>query len=99
MGMSVAILTFRAEANAIVQRGFQAIEVGSHNVHVLISDKTNKMLANTSAHDPCFAVMHGEALFHQNGSDVRRKALYASLERFTTRKCEIVSVTCVFRPG
>jgi hypothetical protein len=80
MGMSVPILTLGTPPSAIGERGFETIKVGSQNIHVLVCDKTGQVLTDTLPHDTCFAVMHSEALFDQNGSDMSREPLNAPLE-------------------
>lgn len=96
MRVSVAILALGTQPSAIGESGFEAIEVGSHNVHVLVGDETGQVLAHALAHDTRFAVIHSEALFDQNGSDMSREPLYAPLECFATRKSEVIGVARVF---
>lgn len=97
IGMSMAILALGTQPNAVGECGFEPIEVGSHNVHVLIGDKTDEMLADALSHDARFAIVHREALFDQDGGNVCREPFYAPCECFAARKCEIVRITRVFR--
>ena len=97
IGMSIAILALGTQPHAVGERGFEPIEVGSHNVHVLVGDKTDEMLADTLSHNARFAIVHDEALFDQDRGHMCREPFYAPCECFTARKCEIVRVTRVFR--
>ena len=99
IGMSIAILTLGTQPHAVGECGFEAIEVGSHNVHVLVRDKTDEMLADALPHNARFAVVHHEAFFDQNGGNMCREPFYAPFECFAARKCEIVGVTRVSCSG
>ena len=48
--MRLAILALRTEANAVSERRSKAIEIGQHDIHVLIHDKTGQVLAHTLPH-------------------------------------------------
>jgi hypothetical protein len=99
MGMTITILTLGTQPNAVGKCGFEAIEVGSHNVHVLVGDNADEMLADALPHNARFAVVHHEALFDQNGGNMCREPFYAPFQCFTARKCEIVGVTRVLCSG
>ena len=68
--MSVAVLAFRTQANAVGECRLETIEVGAYDIHALIGDQAREVLPNALAHDARLAVMHGETLFVQNGGDM-----------------------------
>ncbi len=70
--MSITVLTLWTQANTVGERGLETIEIGPHDIHVLIGYQACQTLPHALAHDACLAVMQAEALFGQNSGDVRR---------------------------
>src|SRR6266478_9598174 len=97
--MSVAVLLFRTQADAVGERRFEAIEIGSPDIHVLIGDQSRQVLPHALAHDARLTMMHVEAFFEQNGGDVRRESLYTPLKYITAGKREILGATRVCGAG
>jgi hypothetical protein len=62
-GVCFAVLGFRTVADAIRQYRFEAVEVGSNDVHTLIRYQPRQILPDALPHDASLAVMHGETLF------------------------------------
>src|SRR6266542_1713688 len=93
--MSSAVLGLGTVADAIGEGSLEPIEVGADDVYALIGDESCQVLAHTSPHDACLAVVHREALLVQNRGGVNREPLHASLEGFAAGKREIVRVARV----
>jgi hypothetical protein len=97
LGAAFAVLAFRTEANAVGQRGLEAIEVASRHVRSMVCNQTCQVLSNALTHESRLAVMDREALFEQDSRYMPRKALYALLELLIPRKRQIVGIPCICR--
>jgi len=95
--MAIAVLAGRAIAHAIVQDCLQAIEVGAHNIHPTIRDKSCKVLPGSLPHDAGLVVVRMETLLDENGCDMQRESLDATLEWLVAGESKVVSGTGV--PG
>src|SRR5271168_691535 len=54
------VLAFRAVLNAVVENGFETVEVGAGDVDALIGDQASEVLAHALAHDAGFAMVNGK---------------------------------------
>jgi len=96
--MSVAILTSRAEANAVGQGCFEAIELTALNVDVVVNDETGEALRYALTHDASLVGVYSKSLFEKDGG-MKGEALDGSLEGFAAGEREIVGVARVRRTG
>jgi hypothetical protein len=71
--MRVPILARWSQPNTVVERSFEAIEVGSDDIYPLIGNQARQALPHALAHDAGLAVMHRETLFAQYDGDMRRE--------------------------
>lgn len=81
-GVVRPVLTFGTQASAVVERGFEPIEIGTHDVHAMVCDQSNQALADALAHDARLAVVDVESFFHQDGRGVGGKSFYAAFKFF-----------------
>src|SRR5262249_24988457 len=75
MRMRFKILTLGAQANAIGQCGFQAIVIGSPDIHMVVGDQSGQVLPASLPHDARLAMVDLETFFHKDGRDMNREAL------------------------
>jgi hypothetical protein len=65
-----AVLTLRTHADAVGEYGFEAIEIGAHDVNALIRHQPHQVLSHSLVPDASLTKIYGEAFFQQNGSNV-----------------------------
>jgi hypothetical protein len=78
--MVVAVLALRTVADAVGENRLEPIEVRAHDVDVLISHDSRKILPGILTHDAGLAMIRLKAFLKQDDGDVDRKSLYASVE-------------------
>ena len=91
MRMPVAVLRFQAVAEAVGERGFQAVEIRAPDIGLSIDDESGQMLPHRWTHQAGLAMVHLEAFFQENGRGVDRKAP----SEFAAGECQIVRVARV----
>ena len=93
------VLAFWAALNAVVENGFEAVEVGADDVDALIGDQSSQVLTHALTHDAGFAMVNGKALFEKNGRGLGCEVLDLRGESCITGKGEVVGVASVVRVG
>jgi len=97
LGMSSAVLSFRAVSYTVAESSFQAIEVRPHDVGMMVGDEASQMLANTLPHHPGLSEVNVESLFDQDCRNMRGEAVDTPLEFFIPGEGNVVRVARVRR--
>ncbi len=82
--MRPAILALRAQANAVGECRFEAIEIGARHIDALIGHETSQVLPDALRHESSLAMVHVEIFFEQDSGNVRGEALRTFLEGFVS---------------
>jgi hypothetical protein len=56
--MPLAILAFRAQPNAVRERGFEPIKISANDVEVPINNQARTVWAHVATHNAGLALMH-----------------------------------------
>lgn len=99
VGVGEMVLAAGADFDAVVEGGFESVELGSGEVRVLIDNDAGHALAGASAEDAGLAVVDSEALLNGDGAGVDGKALHGASEFGAAGEDEVVGVTGVMRLG
>src|SRR3984957_2553964 len=99
MGMTLAVLGFRALAGAVGEDRLQQIEIGSPHIEVLVCHQPCEMLTHRWPHDARLAVLDGKIFLHQDHCDKCAKAFRRTVEGVTAGESEVVRISGVDGPA
>jgi hypothetical protein len=94
--VGLAILALRTQPNAVGERGFETVEIGSHHIRAPVDYDAGQVLADALAHDSGLTEIHAESLLDKKGGDMCREPLDMPRECVIARKGKIIGVTRVF---